>query len=315
MGLPEYPGKRRPGFTASSLDRQSHWRVEPQRLDALLDQAQIILLHRYKVPVSNGHAQLLPARNFADRLDDAIWLGMWQDRSLYALSIDDTGAAAHPELQFRDLRGSTLHLDADHASVLAYARAMLYWQRQHLHCGRCGSATRPGQAGHVRVCPDCEREHYPRSDPSMLVLVSDEQDRALLGRQHSWPKGFWSGLAGFVEPGESIEDAVIREVWEEARIEVTGMRYLASQPWPFPASILMGYLAKGKGVEPEVEQDDLEAAGWFSRSQITQRLQSGEMYLPPRFTLSYRLIEAWFDAGSDTPLSRLCDGNSRSRPG
>ncbi len=305
MSIPDYPSGMPPGFAASSLDRRAHWRARPEQLADELEQAGVILVHRYRLPIREGQAHLLPAREFGSSMAGAIWLGHWQERSVYALDVSDQDSAQWPELQFADLRGSAMRLDPDHATVLAYARAMVYWHRQHRHCGRCGGPTEIQQAGHVRRCPACEVEHYPRTDPSMLVLVTDEQDRGLLGRQPGWPPGFWSVLAGFVEPGESIEDAVVREVWEEARIPVTGMRYVASQPWPFPASVLMGFHARGVADTPQVEQDELEAAGWYSRADIVAGLKARELFLPPPFTLSWRLIEDWFDQDWNIPLREL----------
>lgn len=313
MHIPPYPADQPPGFTAASLDRQGHWRQEPEQLAKQLETAGIILVHRYKMPIQGRHIHLLPARDFTDQLDAAIWLGMWQERSIYALDISAQEPAQWPELDFSDLRGAAMRLQADDASVLAYARAMIYWQRQHRYCGRCGTATSAGLAGHVRRCPQCEVEHYPRTDPSMLVLVSDGSGRCLLGRQASWGKGFWSVLAGFVEPGEGIEDAVVREVWEEARIRVTGMRYIASQAWPFPASVLLGFHALGIADPPQVDQDELEAAAWFSREDIRNGIAAGSLLVPPPFTLSYRLLEEWFDLDSPVPLGDCVKGRYADR--
>ena len=303
MNIPDYPPDDAPGFVAARLERNGHWRNDPEALARKVNDAALILVSRYRVPVADGRAQLLPATDYADHLDRAIWLGTWQGRSIYALAIRDEPPTS---VNFADLRGAALHLEADDAAVLAYARAMVYWQRQHRYCGRCGSPTRPTHAGHVLRCDPCNKEHYLRTDPSMLVLVS-AGERCLLGRQRGWPPGMWSILAGFVEPGESIEDAVIREVWEEARIEVTGMRYFASQPWPFPASVLMGFHATGVATEPQVEQDELDAAGWFSRDAIRAGVEAGELRLPPPFTLSYRLLEAWYDLKAESPLRDLLD--------
>lgn len=302
MNIPEYPPSDGPGFVAARLDRTGHWRNDAAALAARQAEAGIILVSRYRVPVADGRAQLLPAADFAGQLDAAIWLGLWQGRSVYALAVDEPP----PDLRFADLRGAAMHLAADDAAVLAYARAMVYWQRQHRHCGRCGAPTRATHAGHVLRCDPCDKEHYPRTDPSMLVLVA-AGERCLLGRQRGWPEGMWSILAGFVEPGESIEDAVIREVWEEARITVTGMRYFASQPWPFPASVLLGFHATAEPETPQVEQDELEAADWFSRTQIAEGVEAGALRLPPPFTLSYRLLEAWYDQAAETPLRQLLD--------
>lgn len=297
MDIPAYPPNKGPGFIAAGLDRNSHWRVDADKLQRELASAELILLHRYRMPMQAGELQTCAANEYFEFLDQAIWLGVWNDRSIYALDLESCGQEPPAELNFHDLRGAALRLDADHAAVMAYARAMVYWQKRHRYCGSCGLPTQARQAGHVLYCAHCELEHYPRSDPSMIVQVSDEQDRCLLGRQPNWPKGMWSVLAGFVEPGESIEDAVVREVWEEARIRVTGMRYSASQPWPFPASILLGFHASGIGAQPQVEQDELEDAAWFSRAQIEDGVRSKSLFLPPPFTLSWHLIAGWFDLG------------------
>ena len=291
----DYPAPNSPGFVASTLDRKAHWRNDSAQLQKLWPEAQVILLNNYRMPIQGNQLHCIPAQACEQHLDKAIWLGLWQNRSLYALEIDDEELKAWPDLRFSDLRGAAMRLHADHAAVMAYARAMVFWQQRHRYCGRCGKATEARQAGHVLSCDSCNLEHYPRSDPSMLVQVSDSQDRCLLGRQAAWPRGMWSVLAGFVEPGESIEDAVIREVWEEAQVKVHAMRYAASQPWPFPASVLLGFHAQAHDDTPQVEQDELEAADWFSRQQIEQGLAEKKLFLPPPFTLSFMLIEGWFD--------------------
>ncbi|MGJ8669097.1 MAG: NAD(+) diphosphatase [Oceanococcus sp.] len=297
MTITPYPSNRAPGFIACSLERKAEWRNDAEKLSSLLGDARLIPLNRYRMPMLNDELLSLPIEPFQGRLEQAIWLGIWQGVSHYALAISDEEAATQ-ELHFADLRGAAMRLQPDHAAVMAYARAMTFWHQRHKFCGRCGGATTPKQAGHVLFCAQCNLEHYPRSDPSMLVQVSDEQDRCLLGRQAGWPPGMWSVLAGFVEPGESIEDAVVREVWEEARITVTGMNYVASQPWPFPASVLMGFHATASSDKPQVEQDELEAADWFSRERLAQSIASKVLLMPPPFTLSFQLIEGWFDRGN-----------------
>lgn len=305
MNTSQYPHDRTPGFNAGSLDRKAEWRSDDAARSALLDDAVLIPVCRYRMPMRGDVLETLPARDFSARLDQAIWLGLWNGRSVYTLDVSEDEAAAWPQLHFSDLRGAAMRLQPDDAAIMAYARAMVYWAKRHRYCGRCAAPTRPTHAGHVLRCDDCDLEHYPRSDPSMLVQVSDDHDRCLLGRQPGWPPGMWSVLAGFVEPGESVEDCVIREVWEEARVRVTGMQYFASQPWPFPASVLFGFHAVAESGAPEVEQDELEAADWFSREQLADGLRSKQLFTPPPFTLSFRLIESWYDHGADQPLASL----------
>jgi NAD+ diphosphatase len=159
--------------------------------------------------------------------------------------------------------------------------------------------TLPAKSGHVLVCtnPSCRHEQFPRIDPAIIVLVSDGE-RALLGRQASWPVGRYSTIAGFVEPGESLEDAVAREVFEETGIEVDRIEYHSSQPWPFPASLMLGFTAHAVTTEVRLRDQELEDARWFTRAALT----SNGALLPPRQSISYRLIEEWFDAGAGTPL-------------
>jgi NAD+ diphosphatase len=151
-------------------------------------------------------------------------------------------------------------------------------------------------AGHVRRCPACDADHYPRTDPAVIVLVTDDDDRALLGRQASWPAGRFSTLAGFVEPGESLEAAVLREVREESGVVVDTVEYVASQPWPFPASLMLGYFARAATQPAAADGVELAEAAWFTRDALRAALASGEVGLPPATSISRRLIDAWLEA-------------------
>jgi NAD+ diphosphatase len=200
-----------------------------------------------------------------------------------------------------ELRPLATELPADSAGLLAYARALAYWRSRHRYCGVCGSVTAPSRAGHVLRCTNdsCGAEFFPRIDPAIIVLVTDPSgNRALLGRQASWPAGRYSTIAGFVEPGESLEDAVAREVHEETGVRVASVSYQSSQPWPFPSSLMLGFHAVAASEEITHIDGELEDARWFSRADIA----AGVPKLPPPASISYRLIEAWFDA---TPSARL----------
>ena len=212
-------------------------------------------------------------------------------------------AAARPEgTRFAELRTVAALMPEDQAGLLGYARAMVNWRRMHRHCGRCGALTVPAKAGHVLVCtnPTCRHEQFPRIDPAIIVLVIDG-DRVLLGRQASWPAGRYSTIAGFVEPGESLEDAVAREVHEETGIQVDGIEYHSSQPWPFPSSLMLGFMARAVSQDIHLRDLELEDARWFTREDI----MSGTPLLPPRVSISFRLIEHWFDAAAALPLREL----------
>jgi NAD+ diphosphatase len=233
-------------------------------------------------------------------IDDLILLGRVNDASIFAYEIE---SVEPPQLlkgaRFEDLRLVASLLPTEQAGLLGYARAMISWRRRHRFCGTCGAKTVAAKSGHVLVCtsPSCRHEQFPRLDPAIIVLVSDGE-RALLGRQASWPVGRYSTIAGFVEPGESLEDAVAREVLEETGIHVDAIEYHSSQPWPFPASLMLGFTAHAVTQVVHLHDQELEDARWFTRSDIA----AGVPLLPPNQSISFRLIEHWFDAGNDQRL-------------
>jgi NAD+ diphosphatase len=191
---------------------------------------------------------------------------------------------------FEELRPLTPVLPPEDAALMAYARALSSWRARQRRCGVCGSPTEPTHAGHCLHCsnPTCAQDFFPRLDPAIIVLVSDGE-RALLGRQHSWPARRYSTIAGFVEPGESLEDAVAREVLEETGVLVSNVRYHSSQPWPFPSSLMLGFFASADPGSAVRVGGELEDARWFTREQVT----SGEALAPPTQSISWRLIESW----------------------
>jgi NAD+ diphosphatase len=235
----------------------------------------------------------LPASEF-------IFLGEFHERAVFAFELtDDMPQLDTAEVEFRDLRTIAGELPSDEAGLLAYARAMVYWRERHRYCGRCGSPTGAVQAGHVRQCgnPSCGLQQFPRIDPAVIVLITDGE-RALLGRQPSWPPGRYSTIAGFVEPGESLEDAVAREVREETGVELASIDYHSSQPWPFPSSLMLGFTALAATTAIQRVDDELEDARWVSRAELA----SGVVALPTTHSISFRLIEDWYDAGAARPL-------------
>lgn len=235
--------------------------------------------------------------------DELILLGRFGGRFCFAYEIE---AAEEPQLlantRFEDLRGIASRLPPEEAGLLAYARAMVSWRRRHRFCGVCGSRTVAARSGHVQVCtnPACGSEQFPRIDPAIIVLVSDGE-RALLGRQASWPKGRYSTIAGFVEPGESLEDAVAREVLEETGISVDAIEYHSSQPWPFPASLMLGFTAHATSRQIVRNDEELEDARWFTREELA----CGSVLFPAIQSISYRLIEHWYDAAGGRNLREI----------
>jgi NAD+ diphosphatase len=177
------------------------------------------------------------------------------------------------------------------AGLLVTAVALANWHATHTRCPRCGEPTRVVDAGWVRRCDNDGSDHFPRSDPAIIVLIHDGGDRCLLGRQPSWPRGRYSTLAGFVEPGESLEQAVVREVKEEAGVVVGEVVYRGSQPWPFPASLMLGFEARVISGEAAVSDDELEDVRWFSRDE----LRRGDAGIPPSASIAYWLITTWLD--------------------
>lgn len=241
-----------------------------------------------------------------------ILLGRFRGVATFAVELrGDAPPPLAEAAEFVDLRLAGGLLDFDEAGLLAYARAMISWRSRHRFCGRCGAATRAAQAGHVMRCtaPGCDSEFFPRLDPAVIVLVTDGE-RALLGRQAAWAAGRYSTIAGFVEPGESLEDAVRREVLEETGVQVGELRYHSSQPWPFPSSLMLGFIAQAASREIRLGDDELEDVRWFSREDIA----SGSPALPPPQSVSFRLIEDWYDAGAARPLAAEPGARRWDRP-
>ena len=226
---------------------------------------------------------------------EPIFLGLFRDRPAFALVIGIDANPPFAELgEFHDLRYLGTVLPPDEANLVAHARALVLWHTSQVYCGLCGSSARPEAAGNSRICMnvDCGREIFPRVDPAIIVLVSNA-DRCLLGRQKSWPEGRYSTIAGFVEPGESLEDAVRREVYEETNVCTGRVAYHSSQPWPFPSSLMLGFIAEATSTEILLNDGELEDARWFTRKE----LRSGFPKLPFGISIARRLVDDWIELG------------------
>jgi NAD+ diphosphatase len=210
-----------------------------------------------------------------------------------------SGPAVPPEPGVRPagLRQAGPLLGDRDAGLFTQAVALANWHETHTHCPRCGAPTDPVMAGHSRRCPVDGSEHFPRVDPAVIMLVADDQDRCLLARNQAWPPGRVSILAGFVEPGESLEQAVIREVQEETGLRASGIRYVGSQPWPMPQSLMLGFRARALGEqEIRVDEEEIAEARWFSREQLLTAVSAQDVLLPPPVSIAHRIIESWYGA-------------------
>lgn len=282
------------------FDRAAHLRTDAVWLGERRASAstRVIALWRDQNLIRGGEAPeplLLPADAVTG--GEAIFLGMAEETAYFAVDLEDlddaaaAGFAAGLGGEFTDLRRVGPVLPRAEAALMAYARGLAYWHRRHRFCGVCGSPTLVESAGHVRRCTGCGTSHFPRTDPAVIMLVVDG-DRALLGRQSQWTPGMVSTLAGFVEPGERLEDAVAREVFEESGIRVTDVSYRASQPWPFPSSLMLGFRARAVTTEIQVDQLELEMARWFTREDLGRMAEIG-FALPRPDSIARRLIEEW----------------------
>ncbi len=305
------------------LDRRSDEREQPYAVANARQQSgsRVLLTRGTAIGVMGDppRAAFLPSDDpqLVDFEDDAfILLGWYQEQACLLLSMDDEAPSRlrpPADWRFEELRPLAAILDRDEAGLLAYARALIYWQRRHRYCGRCGGPNRAQRAGHLMQCvsPDCGEAFFPRIDPAVIVLVR-HGDHALLGRQPSWPVGRFSTIAGFVEPGESLEDAVKREVGEETGVTLRDIHYHSSQPWPFPSSLMLGFMAEAETPTIKVGCELAEAC-WFNRDDIIQQ----RVMLPPATSISHRLIETWFNDYAGPPLAHYptASWTAAARPG
>ena len=285
-------------FAGVALDRAAEHRRDPEWLAARLADAGSAAIVTtpdglYVAADDPPRPALVPLAG----IRDPVLLGLREGRALFAADAEAVPAeqlGAGRAVTLRDAGGLLSQADA---GLAAYAVAMLNWHRRNRFCGVCGTPTDVAEAGHVRHCPNCGAQHHPRTDPVVIVLVTDGE-RALLGRQARWPPGRYSALAGFVEPGEAVEDAVAREVREESGIEISAAVYRSSQPWPFPASLMLGFIADYASGEPSPHDHELEDVRWFERAELRE-IAAGNRpeHLPPPIAIARRLIDEWLALG------------------
>ncbi len=281
-------------FTESRLDRATHLRECPEQLKRLAQKKKT-----HYLPVYTGrHLYTRPGQQLWV-MDEPVpgsvpcFLGILDDELWFACPLDSDQAKAleaQTGSRFTSLRRSALRLDSQQAHIAMYSRGLDLWQRNRRYCSRCGTPNRVHSAGHRLLCQQ-GHEQFPHIEPAIIVLIS-KGDRCLLSRKANWPPNVYSTLAGFVEPGETIEEAVKREMLEEANIQVTDIQYQGSQPWPFPASLMLAFTATAINEDIRLD-DELEDVQWFSRSDLKNAIERGLVSIPPRFTVAHSLIDAF----------------------
>jgi NAD+ diphosphatase len=308
-------------FISNNLERYSENRKNPGWLREKLYSAEtrFIPFYNLKSPFGAGLSPfyLNGAGDLPEKLvNGSIFLGVLNGKTYFAVDVtssyDNLKEFINGDAEFKGLRETASLINADEASLLSFARSMIYWHSTHMYCGLCGSKTESADAGHRRICSnkDCGTEHFPRTDPAIIVLVVRGK-RCLLARQERWAPKQYATIAGFVEPGETLEQAVQREVMEESGIKLKEINYHSSQPWPFPGAIMLGFHAEAESEDIILHDHELEDAMWISREEIASRLRAQSLRLSPRFSISYRLIEDWFDKEGGETLRSILEESSK----
>jgi NAD+ diphosphatase len=278
-------------LSRAAVDRAAHRRTDEAWLaSAWADPAtRVMRIAQGRAAVAGDPPALVLGGPVDVPEDRRFFLGVDADGVTYFAAEVDA-----PDETFQGLREVGALLSDRDAGLLVQAIALANWHATHTHCPRCGAPTVVAAGGHLRRCEADGSEHYPRTDPAVIMAVVDADDRILLGRQVAWPEGRFSTLAGFVEPGESLEAAVRREVAEEVGLAVGEVRYLGSQPWPFPASLMLGFRAEAQGTDVHRVDGEIAEARWFSRDGLRDAVRAGEVRPSPTISISRRLIEHWY---------------------
>ncbi len=290
-------------FAGAYVDRAGERRVDKAWQRRVLTEPGTVFVPVWqgRCPADEAQARAVLLRHdelgAPPALEDLVFLGLFRDKPAFALEVAEPVLPPGSEAAYRDLRILGGLLPPDEASLMAHARAMILWHEAQRHCGHCGAPTVMDTGGYARICtdPGCARRIFPRVDPAIIVLVVSGDD-CLLGRQSSWPTGRYSTIAGFVEPGESLEEAVRREVFEETNVRLAAVHYQSSQPWPFPSALMLGFRATAESREIVLNDGELEDARWFRRQEILD----GQPRLPPPLSIARRLVDDWLrEAGGD----------------
>jgi len=299
-------------FAGNPLDRASYRRSDPEWIAAhLAEPASLAVALWNGKPLletkADGGVQIAylaasMASVIAGGPERLLFLGLWKDVAVFALDFEEPEDPAEGPLKglghFEDLRLVASRLGPTEAAIIATAKAVFEWRRRHRFCPACGAASAVAEGGWKRVCPACETQHFPRTDP-VVIMLPVKGERCLVGRQSVWPKLMFSALAGFLEPGETIEEACARELWEEARLKTLKVTYHSTQPWPYPSSLMIGLIAEVENDDAVADDVELEEVRWLTREEA-RAMVAGDLAdakAPGALAIAHQLIKAWAEAG------------------
>lgn len=295
-------------LSRSQLDRAAHLRSDQGALDELWAKGKIIDLLGDRFRIDGAKLALLTSAQ-VDELEkqsaevERYFLGLDSNQVAYFVAHRGMAPSEYPS-GYESLRTIGKSLSDLEIGAAVHALALSLWHQHHRRCAKCGAETKSTLGGSVRKCLSCEADHHPRTDPAVIVLVKDKSDRILLGRQRVWPPKRFSTFAGFVEPGESFERTVVREVAEECGGSVESMRYLGSQPWPFPASLMIAFEATITNPDSvKADGEEIEEIIWLDRESLKSKVESEELLLPPKISVARAMIESWYGNSADVDLS------------
>jgi len=300
-------------FAGNPLDRASDRRSDAEWVARQLASADSLAFpiwegRPFVEPAAGGGFQIayIPTRlaaELSEGMEQLLFLGLWKETAIFALDMEGQANPADGPLQgmgaFEDLRRIALSVPPTEAAIIATAKAMFEWRRRHQRCSVCGEPSRVAEGGWKRVCPACAAEHFPRTDP-VVIMLPCHGERCMLGRQERWPPGMFSALAGFLEPGETIEEACARELSEEAGLRTRKVRYHSTQPWPYPSSLMIGLIAEVEDDEGAPDQTELSEVKWLTRDEARLMLQGklDGMMAPTPMAIAHQLIKAWVESPS-----------------